>query len=415
MGPRHFENPHEQVPALIDGDGTRRLLNAAGVALKKLKAAAKAHSDVSGGGVYVGLGGVALTYLRMAQRAQRGVAYAHSKYLKKHTWEHALALAESFAADAEALLPARRATFLEGLPGGLALAAAAAALRGDGAACRAKVAELEAFGESSVSALPAGECELLYGRAGYLYSLLWLERQLGPGAISQAAVQGVVSHLLEQGAAGARELEEAGGGRWGLMYKWHDKRYLGAAHGLSGIAYVLLHALPAVRQADPSGGGVAALTAACDALAAALLPSGNLPSSLGSRDDRLVQWCHGAPGLIPTMLKAEAALGGGGRYLAAARAAARAVWERGLLRKGVGLCHGISGNGYAFISLYRATGEPEYLAMAQAFALYATERWEELYEVPDRPASLYEGLAGFVNFALDALDPAASCWPGAEL
>jgi hypothetical protein len=46
-----------------------------------------------------------------------------------------------------------------------------------------------------------------------------------------------------------------------------------------------------------------------------------------------VQWCHGAPGLIPTMLKAEEALGGGGRYLAAARRAAEVVWQRGLLTK----------------------------------------------------------------------------------
>lgn len=27
--------------------------------------------------------------------------------------------------------------------------------------------------------LPDGECELLYGRAGYLYSLTWLQQQLG--------------------------------------------------------------------------------------------------------------------------------------------------------------------------------------------------------------------------------------------
>jgi hypothetical protein len=46
-----------------------------------------------------------------------------------------------------------------------------------------------------------------------------------------------------------------------------------------------------------------------------------------------VQWCHGAPGLVPTMLKAEEALGGGGRYLRAARRAAAAIWERGLLTK----------------------------------------------------------------------------------
>jgi len=122
--------------------------------------------------------------------------------------------------------------------------------------------------------------------------------------------------------------------QWGLMYQWHDKAYLGGAHGerwppvclsiryplimqyscytiehppliplkntppapsnltqqnnkgLCGIVYTLLHCLPAVRAADPSGAGLTALTAACDTLAAALLPSGNLPSSLGSKDDR---------------------------------------------------------------------------------------------------------------------------------
>lgn len=32
--------------------------------------------------------------------------------------------------------------------------------------------------------------------------------------------------------------------------------------------------------------------------------SGNLRSSLGSKDDKLVHWCHGAPGAIYTFLEA---------------------------------------------------------------------------------------------------------------
>lgn len=36
--------------------------------VQAVKAAAKAHQDVSGGGIYVGLGGVALTYLRIVQQ-----------------------------------------------------------------------------------------------------------------------------------------------------------------------------------------------------------------------------------------------------------------------------------------------------------------------------------------------------------
>jgi hypothetical protein len=31
--------------------------------------------------------------------------------------------------------------------------------------------------------LPDSECEVLYGRAGYLYSLTWLQQQLGQGAV----------------------------------------------------------------------------------------------------------------------------------------------------------------------------------------------------------------------------------------
>jgi hypothetical protein len=52
------------------------------------------------------------------------------------------------------------------------------------------------------------------------------------------------------------------------------------------------------------------------------------------------------------MVKAHEVLGSStGSYLAAASRAADTLWERGLLRKGVGLCHGIAGNGYAFLSL----------------------------------------------------------------
>jgi len=40
--------------------------------LQDVKVCAGKHRDVSGGGIYVGLGGVALTYLRMAQQVQRG-------------------------------------------------------------------------------------------------------------------------------------------------------------------------------------------------------------------------------------------------------------------------------------------------------------------------------------------------------
>lgn len=52
------------------------------------------------------------------------------------------------------------------------------------------------------------------------------------------------------------------------------------------------------------------------------------------------------------------------QYLDAAVESGEVVWRRGLLRKGYGLCHGVSGNGYCFLQLHRLTGRPEYLHRA---------------------------------------------------
>ena len=72
----------------------------------------------------------------------------------------------------------------------------------------------------------------------------------------------------------------------------------------------------------------------------------------GNDKDRLVHWCHGAPGVVHALLLGHRAWTTAG-YLDAAIKAGELVWERGLLKKGNGLCHGSAGNGYAFIHLYQ--------------------------------------------------------------
>ena len=57
--------------------------------------------------------------------------------------------------------------------------------------------------------------------------------------------------------------------------------------------------------------------------------------------------------------------------------------------QGVGLCHGVAGNGYALLSLYQLTGDGTHLQRAQHFGAFMAEHWQELYEVPDAPAALY--------------------------
>ena len=58
--------------------------------------------------------------------------------------------------------------------------------------------------------------------------------------------------------------------------------------------------------------------------------------------------------------------------------------------QGVGLCHGIAGNAYSFLSLYRLTQDQLWLGRAQQFALFMAEHWRQLLPVPDEPFSLFE-------------------------
>ena len=60
----------------------------------------------------------------------------------------------------------------------------------------------------------------------------------------------VVSAILESGqklSAGQKKAE-----RCPLLYEWHGKQYVGAAHGLAGIFYMLLQ----VRTSQSSGWGL---------------------------------------------------------------------------------------------------------------------------------------------------------------
>lgn len=52
------------------------------------------------------------------------------------------------------------------------------------------------------------------------------------------------------------------------------------------------------------------------------------------------------------------------KYLKDAVECSDVIWQRGLLRKGYGICHGTAGNGYSFLSLYRLTQDKKYLYRA---------------------------------------------------
>jgi hypothetical protein len=254
--------------------------------------------------------------------------------------------------------------------------------------------------------------ELLYGRAGFLSCLLFMAAHAGlqlkdVGDIVAGAVQLIIQDGRALAEADAAADATAGRRPAGfpLMWQWHDKRYLGAAHGVCGILTVLLH----LRSLVVALGCDGHLRGTIDALLDVRFPSGNLPSSLSlgnvvNTNDKLVHWCHGAPGLVPMLCAAaDAYHEQRQRYLVAAAQAAGVISQRGLLHKGFGICHGVGGNGLAMLRLhYAQPDDGVWLAEATRFGLFAClpacAEGEEVKKLllitPDRPHSLFEGYAG---------------------
>jgi len=196
------------------------------------------------------------------------------------------------------------------------------------------------------------------------------------------------------------------------MWTWHGKAYLGAAHGVAGILYMLLH-VPSVTQ---DAHWQPLITATIDRLSGLKSEEGNFPGKCGESSAHLIHFCHGAPGFVWLFCKAYAVLGEA-RFLKEARAAGELVWRCGLLKKGPGLCHGISGNGYALVTLFKATGDATWLARAMHFASsMLEEEMLALQSIPDNPFSLFEGKAGALCLLLDLRsNPGTAALPLFEL
>ncbi len=76
-----------------------------------------------------------------------------------------------------------------------------------------------------------------------------------------------------------------------------------------------------------------------------------------------------------------------------------------LVSSGVGLCHGVGGNGYVFLRLFSSTGDFAFLSRAFSFARFglAGPHVADLLSAPDCPSSLGNGRAGFACFLADLL------------
>ena len=147
---------------------------------------------------------------------------------------------------------------------------------------------------------------------------------------------------------------------------------LGAGHGFVGNLFPFIKG----RQFLPKTLADWAINDAVVTIVRSAVVEGdccNWPAELVTLPDKspkfLMQWCHGAPGVITALNGIPA--GYSQEFDALLLKAGEAVWQAGPLTKGVGICHGTDGNGYALLKLYSRTGDPKWLERARAFAMYA--------------------------------------------
>lgn len=168
------------------------------------------------------------------------------------------------------------------------------------------------------------------------------------------------------------ELEETPfGPLWTQPLYGRRCRYLGAVHGFAGNVQALFCGWEWLAPPQRERIAEAVVRTTC-ATARESAVGVNWPAIAGEPRPRLVQYCHGAAGIVVALAAAPV------RAPVLERPLARAgdlIWRAGPLAKGAGLCHGTAGNGYALLWLYRHFGEPLWLERARAFAMSAIAQW----------------------------------------
>jgi hypothetical protein len=125
---------------------------------------------------------------------------------------------------------------------------------------------------------------------------------------------------------------------------------------------------------------------------------------LGGSARFLMQFCHGAPGFVVCLGDLP-----GNELDALLLAAGETIWAAGPLTKGSNLCHGTGGNGYAFLKLYRRTGDSRWLDRARAFAMHGIAQTEADHErFGQGRYSLWTGDVGFAIYLWDCLQGTAA-------
>uniref|UniRef100_A0A0A9XEN6 LanC-like protein 3 homolog n=2 Tax=Lygus hesperus TaxID=30085 RepID=A0A0A9XEN6_LYGHE len=364
------------------------------------------------GGLYVGTCGNAYTLYHLSKKKR--FAKERDEMLRVAT--EVLRTGVDIARRNKSRDPSDECGFLLGKAGIYALAAAVFHASGEDMMAQDCIKDFICAGSHCAPSSYArfGGDELFVGRAGYICGALWLNREFKSQVIPDDVIHTMCDKILQSG----RHYSRSKNFYCPLVYSYYKTEYIGAAHGLSSILQMLLCCdsyLEKNKLAEQE------IKKTVDYLLTLQTAGGNFPCDFGEIGaeatvvrDELVHWCHGAPGVFYLLLKAfyrwhES------KYLVAATKAVDLMWEKGLLKKGPGICHGVAGNGYPFLLMYKMNKDPKYHYRANEFAKFLYTEDFKKSRVPDAPHSLYEGYAGTMCFLADVMEPETASFPFFEI
>lgn len=399
---RHFKNSyadHDGSGVTVDSLKIKQLIEAY---VKKIILQGKNQSN---GDLYVGSSGIAFMFLKL-----------HQSQAVESLSSSALANAELFIDHSKKHLrqkPEDAASFLCGNAGIMSVSAVINLSQNN----------IEAFQQDLKQFLAGyapcvkinvnryGSDEILFGRAGYLSGIYWLNQCL---PVEQRITPEIITKICDVTIDAGVQYSQSHKLSIPMMWECYGDKYLGAAHGISAILHMMLESPIFSGNLQHLNSKQQLIKNTIDMFLEMQSNDGNFPSVLedaGKAEHKLVHWCHGAPGVVYLFAKAFIVFKEQ-KYLDSCLLCGELVWHKGLLRKGPGICHGVAGSGYVFLLLYRLTGDPRHLHRTAKFAEFLTSsEFQREAKTPDRPLSLYEGLAGTVCFLIDMLQPDKASFP----
>jgi len=230
------------------------------------------------------------------------------------------------------------------------------------------------------------ECDVMWGSPGGLIAAVKMSEWTSDLARWQPIIEKLAFEL-------AHKLQEVDGKHlWAQNIGGSIRYYLGPVHGLTGNWFALEQAEKYLQ----SGSLDVTRNKIVHTLKTLSVQEGNYVNWYAHTPQSkfLLQFCHGAPGIILTTHRLWNVDGFSETLLAAAEC----TWHAGPLSHETGTCHGTAGNGHAFLRMHQLTADAKWLDRARLFAMHAIAQSDRRAKEVGRRR--FSGLSGDLGLAL---------------